>query len=463
MKSDPGFLQAIIDHPEDDTARLIYADWLEDHGDADQAEFIRVQLALARLTEVDECRPQLLGREVYLLARHCKEWGRPVRGLARRWEFRRGCLEGITLPLGRFLRDGEKLFRLAPIRNVQLAGREGNLEDLAACPHLSRVSELTLRNTKGRLGPLVHSPHLRGVRGLRFQNLGHIAETECHELDTLSELETLDLQVGLYPRRHQDLRGDRWPRLRSLRLSAGSLDSRLIDRVIHQLEVLDLSHCGLGLELIAGLLLLPKRTLPLKVLVLAGNPFGLDLGGRPHSRDQGAFFAERLAPNLHALDLRRCSLHRAFAQALVQSPNLSRLTRLNVGFNPLGGQWLQALADSPHLDRLTHLGLARLFDEQSSILSWLELLDTPNLPRLAALDLRYNDLDATAAKVLAATSLPDRLYHLDLRHNRLGNGGAFSLLAAEWPRLAWLDLRDNGLTAQAKEQLRQRFGYTVHY
>lgn len=43
------FLRAIIDHPEDDGVRLIYADWLEEHGQAERAELIRVQCALAAL------------------------------------------------------------------------------------------------------------------------------------------------------------------------------------------------------------------------------------------------------------------------------------------------------------------------------------------------------------------------------------------------------------------------------
>src|SRR5262245_39367867 len=38
------FLESILETPEDDVPRLIYADWLEDHGDHDRAEFIRLQI-----------------------------------------------------------------------------------------------------------------------------------------------------------------------------------------------------------------------------------------------------------------------------------------------------------------------------------------------------------------------------------------------------------------------------------
>ena len=49
--SPPGyepFLRAICENPEDDTVRLVYADWLDENGDADRAEFIRVHCELAR-------------------------------------------------------------------------------------------------------------------------------------------------------------------------------------------------------------------------------------------------------------------------------------------------------------------------------------------------------------------------------------------------------------------------------
>src|SRR5262249_29891094 len=40
-----GLLQACKESPEDNAPRLILADWLEEHGDSDRAEFIRLQLA----------------------------------------------------------------------------------------------------------------------------------------------------------------------------------------------------------------------------------------------------------------------------------------------------------------------------------------------------------------------------------------------------------------------------------
>lgn len=48
--TDAAFLQAIIEHPDDDGARLVYADWLEERGDP-RGAFIRVQCELAKIED----------------------------------------------------------------------------------------------------------------------------------------------------------------------------------------------------------------------------------------------------------------------------------------------------------------------------------------------------------------------------------------------------------------------------
>ncbi len=75
MANEPeAFMSAIIETPEDDTPRLIYADWLEEHGQPERAEFIRVQCELATIAQNDPRRPELEGREQELFAAHGAEW-----------------------------------------------------------------------------------------------------------------------------------------------------------------------------------------------------------------------------------------------------------------------------------------------------------------------------------------------------------------------------------------------------
>src|SRR5437660_12770832 len=47
---DAAFLRDICEHADDDTPRLIYADWLEENDEPLQAEFIRLQCRLHTLT-----------------------------------------------------------------------------------------------------------------------------------------------------------------------------------------------------------------------------------------------------------------------------------------------------------------------------------------------------------------------------------------------------------------------------
>src|SRR2546423_15203209 len=74
MTDEQGLLQAILESPGDDLPRLVYADWLDENGDPDRAEFIRTQVELARMGKGDERRASLALREQALLDRHQKAW-----------------------------------------------------------------------------------------------------------------------------------------------------------------------------------------------------------------------------------------------------------------------------------------------------------------------------------------------------------------------------------------------------
>src|SRR5438874_13842040 len=87
------FLRAILDNPDDDLPRLIYADWLDEHGEAARAEFIRVQIERARLPADNGRQDALAAREKNLLIRHGPEWMLPYHLNAQ--EFRRGFVQRI--------------------------------------------------------------------------------------------------------------------------------------------------------------------------------------------------------------------------------------------------------------------------------------------------------------------------------------------------------------------------------
>jgi uncharacterized protein (TIGR02996 family) len=177
------FLEAILQDPDDDTPRLVFADWLEEQGDpanTARAEFVRVQCALARGGLPLRQRVELTRRERQLLDEHGKEWVRPVRRLLHSWKFHRGFLDEVEVFSGKFVSYAGRLFRRAPIQRVHLAREVVARSDqrlriaaLADCEHLRRVRALDLSDNRLEtrdLRAFVVSEHLASLTAL---NLSH--------------------------------------------------------------------------------------------------------------------------------------------------------------------------------------------------------------------------------------------------------------------------------------------------
>jgi uncharacterized protein (TIGR02996 family) len=83
MSTEAALLAAIAADPDDDTARLVFADFLEEKGgepDAARARFIRAQVELARPAQRGESahRRELLSEVKQLHKRYGPEWAKPV-------------------------------------------------------------------------------------------------------------------------------------------------------------------------------------------------------------------------------------------------------------------------------------------------------------------------------------------------------------------------------------------------
>jgi uncharacterized protein (TIGR02996 family) len=308
---DEAFLQSIIESPDDDAPRLIYADWLDDHGDKrdrDRAEFIRVQCQLAVLNKDDppifrsaqptaaatfamherfdeQPRHKLSDREFALFRKHGDAWAAPVSAMTFWRAFHRGFVEQVTVGVVRFFKDAEALFAAAPVRyaKVMNIGRTNNPEErlaaLLTMPSLSRLAGLDLANNN--LGPegvqqLCGSPHLTGLTSLGLPGNGLGASG----VKALARFPAL-------------------PRLTALNLGVNGLD-------------LAGARALVRLPALAGL----------KHLALHGNSL----------EDKGV-------------------------QELVGSPQVAQLRSLDLRFNGIGGDGLRALAESPYLDNLTWLEL----------------------------------------------------------------------------------------------------------
>ncbi len=71
MPDHDAFLRTILDRPDENGPRLVYADWLEEHGDTRRAELIRVQIQMVRIPDrYGKHWHQLKSRQDVLLKSH---------------------------------------------------------------------------------------------------------------------------------------------------------------------------------------------------------------------------------------------------------------------------------------------------------------------------------------------------------------------------------------------------------
>ncbi len=182
-------LKAVVARPEDDLPRLVAADWLEERGETERAEFIRLQIERGR-----NDRPELAWRESALqnnpllgplwaleacpnLVRLTfgSESGSHVRAVGvlgpERVAFRRGFVEKIVCPAAEWLKFGIGIVPRQPIRELilqqcdtlELAEWWGMMDTLKTIPHLDVDTDSLIAANwlRARLGPGV-SVSVRG-------------------------------------------------------------------------------------------------------------------------------------------------------------------------------------------------------------------------------------------------------------------------------------------------------------
>ena len=220
-----GFLNDIVANIDDDTPRLVYADWLTENGQDDRSEFIRVQVERARRPAWDPAQVRLRLRDEELLEQHGEEWLAEMPAIeGARWEgFRRGIVaelsfasfeamrtnahtcravapvEAVTVRWPRRKEAKKAVKPIAELRELSLTGMldgEDAIARLADSPQLATLRCLTVRGIWAEtLGSLVASPHLTALRTLRLpsNNLGNAGIFALTQAASLTSLEELDL------------------------------------------------------------------------------------------------------------------------------------------------------------------------------------------------------------------------------------------------------------------------------
>lgn len=178
---------AIRANPDDDTPRLVYADWLQEHGDEDRAEFIRVQCELEKLgPDRRKGRKERGPLEAQLakLAPHREVWLAPFRerlsGPNRRrsdnlWtegaEFCRGFVNGTNCDLATAAAVAWAGDNLEPMDRIEVAEMGANYDHpkvaaIAAWPGAGCVTFLSLAWATDADPAVITRGHLSNLRHL---------------------------------------------------------------------------------------------------------------------------------------------------------------------------------------------------------------------------------------------------------------------------------------------------------
>lgn len=296
MTQHDALLAAVCDAPDDDLPRLVYADWCDENGDPDRAEFIRTQIEIAKGAKGKKLA-KLQAREQELLEENLVNWTAPLGEFIDAYyadpiRYHRGFAEDICTHCSTLPESGDELFRLAPIRRLHITDAD-EYTNLAQCSHLIRIRALDLTSA-----PL---DHIRGTGDL-FRS------------QYLADLEKLVVRGGGLDGEPFDLEG---------------MSFLVRSKYFTRLRVLDL-----GENLIFQYLDAAERHATSEIL--AG---------------MGSFHS------LAELRLDQLWMSESIIVELASQPWLSRIRRLDLHRNHAGDIGGRALAESPHLENIEHLDL----------------------------------------------------------------------------------------------------------
>jgi uncharacterized protein (TIGR02996 family) len=345
------FLSAVVESPDDDLPRLAYADWLDENGQPERAELIRVQCEMARTERWTPRHAELSARSDALLSpANLREWAVPLGFQPYPNNFGRGFVERDCFAPSRFLALAPAIFERAPLRQVDLmtpdaggdtytgvnsAAEERLREEVVASAALAPARELVLFD----LGPktasrLARSPHLA-----RLEKLGLYGGPAADALEVIASGRLTGLR-GLTLSAHND------PPPESPRDGGvAALERSDLAPRLTELCLIDLHVTAAGAACLAS-----GRWAALRRLYLDDDAIG--------NAGVAAVLHSPLAPNWSALTFRGRWLTGRAVRAVAECPGLVGLEELRLEARRVTADDVTRLLLSPHLGRLRELTLS---------------------------------------------------------------------------------------------------------
>ncbi|MCS6866190.1 MAG: TIGR02996 domain-containing protein [Gemmataceae bacterium] len=476
-------LATIAAYPHDDTPRLIFADWLEENGEAERAEFIRLQCELAQLADATDASQPLFE---FLCARDwvtrsSADWSRIDHGILRRlalitrsedllrrhpqwtpqlpksyrlqWSgFHRGFAHRVTLGDPRRL-NAARLRAAAPpvtllasdfsatyaqrladrglldwIVGLHLERIADGIHEFGQHPAATQVRSITLHYTGPEaFAALAASPRWSGLRQLSYWG---------STSDTTSPLELLAQAAHLRGVRHLYLRevpcnsatlraflNVPFPELTTLLWEDSELDDDAAEQLANCPYLAHVRMLSLRGNQITGRGVTALLTSPYLT-----NVSFLDLERNPGTRVDANKLAQATPASLRMFHAHGCRFNAQDVGALARCPRLHTLWYLDLDANGLGSRAVRELI--------------RGFQDFCPPILWLT----------------YNRINDQGAHWLARWPAAQRLSVLHLKYNRMTDAGAVALLDS--PYLQNLDgLGLSGTSEPTKARMAARFRF----
>ncbi|MCU0704556.1 MAG: TIGR02996 domain-containing protein [Fimbriiglobus sp.] len=428
-------LKSVLASPDDDLPRLVYADWLDEHGDPARAEFIRTQIELAKLPDHDPRYRALEDREHELLSEHEAGWlGEGVVGI-REWDWKRGFLSGISASSARLVR-ANRLLDQHPITDIVC---EGDLGSSAWSERDGEDDPFAAAQGDRPFWQNAHWPQY--VHNFTLANLGPDFAT-LHEFCRSNPSQLHSLHLSNNDGDHPEL---------TLSNLAAVLEEHELSRRLHTLDVGGLSNS------LFNVLPWQEREFG-RVLNWGGlMRFGCSgCGAVSESLNNLLFYS--FAGTLKHLDISDNPIAPDGYRAFQQCHPAMRLDKLDVSGTPLAGISLEPLLNARSLENLTKLEINGCGSARRN----MEVLSRSAFWNQAT-ELRAHSgtIPASTLEPLCQSAGPPGLRLLDLADNYLRTEGVRLLCEAPWAgSLTWLALSRNYLDDESCDVLAKSGRFT---
>ena len=376
-------IEAIVEAPDDDAPRLVYADFLQTKGDP-RGELIQLQCQLAAAPD-DDRRRAIRIQENKLLAAHRDAWLAPLYALLRdatisyKFELRRGFVEHAEIGI-RALPLLDRLIAVAPLLRSLRLFDDGTMEIPSKQPKLAGVLE------QSAFRRMIHLE-------ISLPGAGNAAAREVAGATTLANLRALKLQMSVWG---EMLTYFKAPPAELVLDDVGAT-ALAESPYLAKLESLDLDSNRIGL---AGVFAIARGDWRLRELVLANN-------------------AMRAGDVLETKGLAAATL-----DVVLAGPALERLETLSLAGTTLDAKEIAGIVASPTFAQLRELDLERCHLGVAGITALCEAFALPALRRLRV---ERNSLCDAGALAVADCAALANLTSFEAGHNRIGQKGGTAL------------------------------------